>query len=74
MKLTKTKLKQIIREEIQKLNETNLYRTASILVNKKDITAFAEAGQNIKYVLEDDGYPRRDIKKYLQEIIELKII
>ena len=69
--LTKIKLKQIIREE---LNESTLYNRASGIVNIKDITAFVKSGKNIKHEMEVDGFYRGDVWKYLQELIKKRII
>ena len=71
MKLTKTKLKEIIRAE---LNESALYNRASGLVKTKDLYAFVKMGKSMKHELEADGFDDQDIQEFLQELIRKRII
>ena len=71
MKLTKSKLRKIIKEE---LNESSLYRRASGLVFRKDLYAFVKMGKSMKSELEKDGMGDRQIQEFLQELIKKRIL
>jgi hypothetical protein len=71
MKLTKSKLRKIIKEE---LNESSLYRRASGLVFTKDLYAFVKMGKSMKSELEKDGMGDRQIQEFLQELIKKRIL
>ena len=71
MKITKSKLKEIIRKE---LNESSLYNRASGLVKTKDLYAFVKMGKSMKHELEVDGFGSRQIQEFLQELIKKRIL
>ena len=71
MKLTRSKLKEIIREE---LNESALYRRASDIVNVKDLYAFVKAGKDMKFELHRKDFGARQIQEFLQELIKKRIL
>ncbi len=71
MKLTKSKLRKIIKEE---LNESSLYRRASGLVFTKDLYAFVKMGKSMKSELEKDGMGDRQIQEFLQALIKKRIL
>ena len=72
MKLTKSKLKEMIREEL--LNESSLYRSAAGLVKTKDLYAFVKAGKDMMHILEINDYGDRQIQEFLQELIKKRIL
>ena len=72
MKLTKSKLKKIIKEEL--LKESALYTRASGLVKTKDLYAFVKMGKSMKHELEVDGFGDRQIQEFLQELIKKRIL
>ena len=67
MKLTKSKLKEMVRKE---LKESSLYRRASGLVYTKDLYGFVKMGKSMKSELEKDGMGDRQIQEFLQELIK----
>ena len=71
MKLTKSKLRKIIKEE---LNESSLYRRASGLVFTKDLYVLVKMGKSMKSELEKDGMGDRQIQEFLQELIKKRIL
>ena len=71
MKITKTKLKEIIRK---KLNESPLYKRASDIVNVKDLYAFVKAGKDMKFDLHRKDFGDRQIQEFLQELIKKRIL
>ncbi len=71
MKLTKSKLRKIIKEE---LNESSLYRRASDIVNVKDLYAFVKAGKDMKFDLHRKDVGSRQIQEFLQELIKKRIL
>ncbi len=71
MKLTKSKLRKIIKEE---LNESSLYRRASGLVFTKDLYAFVKAGKDMKFDLHRKDVGSRQIQEFLQELIKKRIL
>jgi hypothetical protein len=72
MKITKSKLKKIIKEEL--LKESSLYNRASGLVKTKDLYAFVKMGKSMKHELEVDGFGDRQIQEFLQELIKKRIL
>ena len=72
MKLTKSKLKKIIREEL--LKEGPLYKRASDIVNVKDLYAFVKAGKDMKFELHRKDFGARQIQEFLQELIKKRIL
>ena len=72
MKITKSKLKKIIKEEL--LKESSLYNRASGLVFTKDLAAFVKTGKSMKHELEVDGFGKRQVQEFLQELIKKRII
>ena len=70
MKLTKSKLKEIIKKE---LNESALYRRASDIVNVKDLYAFVKAGKDMMHILEINDYGDRQIQEFFNELIKKRI-
>jgi hypothetical protein len=70
MKLTKSKLKEIIREE---LNEGSLYNRASGLVKTKDLYSFVKAGKDMVFELEKDDFGERQIQEFFNELIKKRI-
>ena len=71
MKLTKSKLKEIIKKE---LNESALYRRASDIVNVKDLYAFVKAGKDMKFDLHRKDFGVRQTQEFLQELIKKRIL
>ena len=71
MKLTKSKLKEMIKAE---LNESSLYRRASGLVKTKDLYVFVGLGKAMKHELQKDGMGDRQIQEFLQELIKKRIL
>ena len=71
MKITKSKLKEMIREE---LNEGPLYKRASDIVNVKDLYAFVKAGKDMKFELHRKDFGARQIQEFLQELIKKRIL
>ena len=71
MKLTKSKLKEMVRKE---LNESSLYRRASGLVKTKDLYGFVKTGKAMKHELEVDGMGDRQVQEFLQELIKKRIL
>ena len=71
MKLTKSKLKEIIKQE---LNESSLYRRASGLVKTHDLYKFVGLGKAMKHELFKDGFDDRQVQEFLQELIKKRII
>ena len=71
MKITKSKLKEMVREE---LNESPLYRRASGIVNVKDLYAFVKAGKDMKFELHRKDVGARQIQEFLQELIKKRIL
>ena len=67
MKLTKSKLKQVIREEIQKMNEAKTYADAmagtNIDVSSKGITSLEGAPKEV----EGDFYCQKNKTKFTEE-------
>ena len=72
MKLTKSKLKEIIREEL--LKESSLYNRASGIVNVKDLYAFVKAGKDIKFELARKDWNKTDVRLFLNELIKKRIL
>ena len=72
MKITKSKLKKIIKEEL--LKESSLYNRASGLVKTKDLYAFVKMGKSMKHELEVDGFGDRQIQEFLQELTKKRIL
>jgi hypothetical protein len=70
MNLTKSKLKEIIREE---LNEGSLYNRASGLVKTKDLYSFVKAGKDMVFELEKDDFGERQIQEFFNELIKKRI-
>ena len=70
MKLTKSKLKEIIREE---LNEGSLYNRASGIVKTKDLYSFVKAGKDMVFELEKDDFGERQIQEFFNELIKKRI-
>ena len=70
MKLTKSKLKEIIREE---LNESSLYRNAAGVVKTKDLYTFVKAGKDMMHVLEITDYDDKQIQEFFNELIKKRI-
>ena len=60
MKLTKSKLKEIIKEELVK--EGSLYNRASGLVKTKDLYTFVKAGKNMKFELDREDFGNRQVQ------------
>ena len=71
MKLTKSKLKEMIRKE---LNESSLYNRASDIVNVKDLYAFVKAGKDMKFDLDRKDLGTIQIQEFLQELIKKMIL
>ena len=72
MKITKSKLRKIIKEEL--LKESPLYNRASGLVKTKDLYGFVKMGKSMKHELEVDGFGDRQIQEFLQELIKKRIL
>ena len=72
MKITKSKLKKIIKEEL--LKESSLYNRASDIVNVKDLYAFVKAGKDMKFDLHRKDVGARQIQEFLQELIKKRIL
>ena len=72
MKITKSKLKKIIKEEL--LKEGSLYNRASGLVNTKDLYAFVKAGKDMKFELARGDFGDRQVQEFLQELIKKRIL
>ena len=72
MKITKSKLKKIIKEEL--LKEGSLYNRASGLVNTKDLYAFVKAGKDMKFELAREDFSDRQTQEFLQELIKKRIL
>ena len=72
MKLTKSKLKEIIKEELVK--EGSLYNRASGLVKTKDLYTFVKAGKNMKFELDREDFGNRQVQEFLQELIKKRIL
>ena len=70
MNLTKSKLKEIIREE---LNEGSLYNRASGIVKTKDLYSFVKAGKDMVFELEKDDFGERQIQEFFNELIKKRI-
>ena len=71
MKLTKSKLKKIIREE---LNESSLYNRASGLVKTQTLYKFVGLGKAMKHELAREGFGDRQVQEFLQELIKKRIL
>ena len=72
MKLTKSKLKEMIKDEF--LKEGSLYKRASDIVNVKDLYAFVKAGKDMKFELHRKDFGARQIQEFLQELIKKRIL
>ena len=72
VKMTKSKLKEIIREEL--LKESSLYNRASGIVNVKDLYTFVKAGKDMKFELHRKDVGARQIQEFLQELIKKRIL
>ena len=72
MKITKLKLKKIIKEEL--LKEGALYNRASGLVKTKDLYTFVKAGKDMKFELDREDFGNRQIQEFLQELIKKRIL
>jgi len=71
MKITKSKLKEMIKKE---LKEGALYNRASGLVKTKDLYAFVKMGKSMKHELEVNGFGDRQIQEFLQELTKKRIL
>ena len=71
MKLTKSKLKEMIKKE---LNEGPLYNRASGIVKTKDLYAFVKAGKDMKFELARKDWDKTDVRLFLNELIKKRIL
>ncbi len=69
-KLTKSKLKEMIKKE---LNESALYNRAGGLVKTKDLYTFVKAGKAMKHELAKDGWDDTDVRLFLNELMKRRI-
>ena len=72
MEKMKSKLREIIREEL--LKEGSLYNRASDIVNVKDLYAFVKAGKDMKFELARGDFGDRQVQEFLQELIKKRIL
>jgi|TARA_R110000824_G_scaffold160437_5_gene335235 hypothetical protein len=70
MKITKSKLKEMIKKE---LNEGPLYNRAAGLVKTKDLYTFVKAGKDMLHILEINDYGDRQIQEFFNELIKKRI-
>ena len=70
MEKMKSKLREIIREEI---NESALYNRAGGLVKTKDLYTFVKAGKAMKHELAKDGWDDTDVRLFLNELMKRRI-